>query len=160
MTAHFVHMYPAMTSLYASKYGIDDNVMLCIYCTIKQLQRQVETSPGVSKATYDNTPGTIPLGGMVQGKADVPQWLTQQSDAMLLAFSQLAQGLHISSPSLCRAITHCYISFIDDTDTQNSQPPGAPDPIPAIVRDLQHGTQVWNCLIQIYGGQMALHKCN
>jgi hypothetical protein len=160
MTAHFDRMYPAMTSLYASKYGIDDNVMLCINRTIENLQCRVETSLGVSVATYGNTPDITPLGGMVQGKADVPQWSTQQSDAMLSAFSQLTQGLHISSPSLSRAITHRNISFADDTDAQNSQPPGAPDPIPAVVRNLQHGAQVWNHLVQICGGQLALHKCN
>jgi hypothetical protein len=160
MAAHFDRMYPAMTSLYASKYGIDDNVMLCINRTIEKLQRRVETSLGVSKASYGNTPGTVLLGGMVQGKADVPQWSTQQSDAMLSAFSNLAQGLHISSPSLGCAITHRNISFADDTDAQNSQPPGATDPIPAVVRDLQHGAKVWNCLVQICGGQLALHKCN
>jgi hypothetical protein len=134
--------------------------MLCINCTIKQLQRWVKTSLGVSMATYGNTPGTTPLGGMVQGKADIPQWSTQQSDAMLSAFSHLAQGLHISSPSLRRAITHHNISFADDTVAQNSQPPGAPGPITAVVCDLQHGTQVWNCLVQICGGQLALHKCS
>jgi hypothetical protein len=160
MTAHFNRMYPAMTSLYASKYGIDDNVMLCINRTIEKLQRQVETSLGVSEATYGNTPGTVPLGGMVQGKADVPQWSTQQSNAMLYAFSHLTQRLHISSPSLCRSITHCNISFADNTDAQNSQPPGTQDPIPAVVQDLQHGAQVWNHLVQICGGQLALHKCN
>ena len=67
MMAHFDCMYPAMTSLNASKYGIDYNVML---------QRRVETSLGVSVTTYGNTPGTTPLGGVVQGKADVPQWST------------------------------------------------------------------------------------
>ena len=134
--------------------------MLCINRTIAQLQRRVKTSLGVSEASYGNTPGTVPLGGMVQGKADVPQWSTQQSDAMLSAFSTLAPRLHISSPSLCRAITHRNISFADDTDAQTSQPPGASDPIPAVVCDLQHGAQVWNCLVQICGGQLALHKCN
>ena len=83
MTAHFDRMYPAMTSIYASRYKVDRNILLSIGKTIRCLKRNVETALGVSKTHYKQLPGAPAIGGMVQGKADVPQLSTQQSDAML-----------------------------------------------------------------------------
>jgi len=160
MTAHFDRMYPAMTSLYATKYGVDKNIMHSINRTISHLRRNVETALGVSTATYFQTDDGPEIGGMVQGKADVPQWSTQQSDAMLTAHSNLTNGLHIVSPALHRSIRHHSISFADDTDGQVSKPPTEPDPIPAVVKDLQTSAQVWSNLVNICGGLIALHKCN
>ncbi|KAL3762232.1 hypothetical protein ACHAWU_004770 [Discostella pseudostelligera] len=160
MTAHFDRMYPAMTSVYAGKYGVDQKIMLSINRTISKLQRNVETALGVSSATYSQLPEAPEIGGMVQGKADVPQWSTQQSNAMLQAHTDMTEGLHIVSPNLSRAIRHNSVSFADDTDGQVSRPPTAPTPIPSVVQDLQHNAQVWNNLVNICGGLIALHKCN
>jgi hypothetical protein len=160
MTAHFDRMYPAMTSIYATRYGVDPNIMLCINKTIESLRRRVETSLGLSSSSYDNAPDKSPLGGMVQGKADVPQWSTQQSDAMLLAHSQMTEGLTIDSPNLHRSISRHNVSFADDTDGQVSRPPDHPHPIPEVVAGLQHSAQTWSNLVQICGGLIALHKCN
>jgi hypothetical protein len=87
MTAHIDRMYPAMTSIYASRYGVDKSVMLCINKTIAALERQIESSLGLFETSYGKPEGQPLLGEMVQGKADVPQWLMQQSDAMLRAQS-------------------------------------------------------------------------
>ena len=118
MTAHFDRMDPAMTSVYGSKYGVDENIMNCINGTIAQLKRNVETALGVSDDAYSQLPGEPRLGGMVQGKADVPQWSTQQSDAMLKAHNALTGGVHISSPNMQREIRHSSVAFADDTDGQ------------------------------------------
>ena len=48
MTAHFDRMYPSMTSLYASRYKVDKNILLSIGKTIRHLERNVETALGVS----------------------------------------------------------------------------------------------------------------
>ncbi len=160
MTAHFNRMYPAMTSLYGARTGVSSNVMFCINRTIDRLRRRVETRLGVSASSYGNTPDCTPLGGMVQGKADVPQWSTQQSDALLKAHCSLATGLNIKSPSLCRQISHHSISYADDTDGQTSCPPATMSPVRTVVSTLQHSAQVWNKLVQICGGLIALHKYN
>ncbi|KAL7428792.1 hypothetical protein ACHAXH_000893, partial [Discostella pseudostelligera] len=52
MTAHFDRMYPAMTSIYASRYKVDRNILLSIGKTIHWLKRNVETALGVSTACY------------------------------------------------------------------------------------------------------------
>ena len=160
MSAHFDRMYPSMTSIYASKTGVKESVMMCINGTIARLRRRIETALGVSDETYGNAPTRVPLGGMVQGKADVPQWSTQQSDALLKTHRTLTTGLHIRNPLLTRAIAHHAVSFADDTDSQESLPPGDPDPIPTVVQSLQHNAQVWSNLVQMCGGLIALHKCN
>jgi hypothetical protein len=160
MSAHFDRMYPAMTAIYGRQYGVEENVLLCLNRTIEHLQRRVETTLGVSDTSYGNVPDRTPLGGMVQGKADIPQWSTQQSDALLRAHNELSPGLCISSPTLQRAIKRNNISFADDMDGQASRPPGFIDPIPAVVEDLTHSANTWSKLVQICGGLIALHKCN
>ena len=120
----------------------------------------METALGTSELAYGNTPGRQPIGGMVQGKADVPQWSTQQSDALLKTHRTLTTGLRIPSPDLSRSICHNPLSFADDTDGQVSHPSGETDAIPRVVKSLQHSAQIWSNLVQICGGLIALHKCN
>lgn len=100
------------------------------------------------------------LGGMVQGKADVPQWSTQQSDAMLKAHKHLTHGVHIHSPDMQREIAHSSIAFADDTDGQETSDTTDPDAIDNVVRQLGNSAQTWSNIVQICGGLIALHKCN
>lgn len=160
MTVHFDRMYPSMTSITASKYGVDQNIMLCINRTISSLRRRVETGLGLSETTYSNQNGVTMIGGMVQGKADVPQWSTQQSDAMLRAHTAMTNGLCIPSPCVTRSIQHHSTAFADDTDGQESCPLSAPHPIHTVVQNLQRSAQIWSNLVQICSGLIALHKCN
>lgn len=160
MTAHFDRMYPAMTSLYAAKYNVDQNILLSINKTVELLQRNVETALGVSDTTYSQGPNEPELGGMVQGKADVPQWSTQQTDAMLKAHKEMTNGLYITSPSMKREIKHSSVAFADDTDGQESRPTEEEDAISTVIRNLEHSAQTWSNLVQICGGLIALHKCN
>jgi hypothetical protein len=74
MTSHFDRMYPELTSIYATKYAVSESVMTSIGKTIASLRRNIETSVGISKGTYGQEEGAPRLGGMVQGKADVPQF--------------------------------------------------------------------------------------
>ena len=52
MTGHFDRMWPEMTSIFATKYGVSRNVMLCLSRTIAKLNRNVETALGVSTVSY------------------------------------------------------------------------------------------------------------
>lgn len=160
MTAHFDRMYPAMTSLYATKYNVDPNILLSINKTVEMLQRNVETALGVSDTTYSQGPNEPELGGMVQGKADVPQWSTQQTDAMLKAHKEMTNGLYIASPNMQREIRHSSVAFADDTDGQESRPTEEEDAISTVIQNLAQSAQIWSNLVQICGGLIALHKCN
>ena len=99
------------------------------------------------------------MGGLVQGKADVPQWSTQQSDILLKAHTSLNEGVNIRSPNLLRHIKHCSIAFADDTDGQESSETNTHETVSTIVARLQRSAQTWSNLVQICGGQIALHKC-
>ena len=160
MTAHFDRMYPEMTNIYASRYGVDTSILLSISKTIASLSRNVETAMGVSSGCYRQLNNAPRLGGMVQGKADVPQLSTQQSDAMLKAHKALSRGLCIYSPSMTRSIRHHSIAFADDTDGHVSTPTGPATSIMDTVSLLQHSAQTWSTLVNICGGLVALHKCN
>lgn len=160
MTAHFDRMYTATTSVTGRKYGVEENIILCINKTIAQLRRNVETALGVSDEQYLQLPGEPLLGGMVQGKADVPQWSTQQSDAMLKAHDSLVSGLQIHSPNMDRMIRHSSVAFADDTDGQESCPTEEDDAMRRVVQQLRHSAQTWSNIVQICGGLIALHKCN
>ena len=160
MAAHFDRMYPAMTSIYGQKYNVDYRILRTIGDTITNLRRNVETALGLSSSTYQQEDGDPHLGGMVQGKADVPQWSTQQSDVLLRAHSHLAQGLSLRNPPGTRAIQHHSISFADDTDQHTNTNTDNPNAITEVVRDLEHSAQTWNNLISIPGGLLAYHKCN
>lgn len=85
MTAHFDRMYPSMTSIYATRYRVDRNILQSIGKTIQLLKRNVKTALRLSTSYYHQLPDSPELSGMVQGKADVLQLSTQQSDAMLKA---------------------------------------------------------------------------
>ncbi len=76
------------------------------------------------------------LGGMVQGKADVPQLSTQQMDVMLKAHRVMADGLHLQSPSLLRSISRTSLSYADNTDGQVSEDTSDSTSIPAVVEKL------------------------
>jgi hypothetical protein len=160
MTAHFDRMYPEMTSLPGLKYGVDSNIILCINKTIELLKRNVETALGISDSFYSQHEEEPRLGGMVQGKADVPQWSTQQSDAMLKAHNSLVAGVQIHSPNMQREIKHSSVAFADDTDGQESRPTEDDDAISRVIQNLGHSAQTWSNIVQICGGLVALHKCN
>ena len=123
MSTHFDRLYPAMTSIYASRYKVDKNIMLSIGKTICHLQRNVETLLGVSDKSYRQLENAPEIGGMVQGKADVPQLSTQQSDAMLKAHKKLTMGLYLPNPPDTRAILHHSIGFADNTDNHTVSTP-------------------------------------
>jgi hypothetical protein len=159
MMAHFDRMYPEMSAIYASKYGVAEPIMQSINSTIERLQRNVETANGVSAKAYRQVEGEPRIGGMVQGKADVPQFSTQQSDIMLKAHKSLTYGVHLRSPNLSRKIEHHSVSFADDTDGQVSEDTVEKMHIPRVVRRLQHSGQKWNNISDICGGAIAHHKC-
>lgn len=159
MTAHFDRMYPEMTTISATKYAVSSNVMKSIGETIACLRRNVETSLGVSEGFYGQQQGSWNIGGMVQGKADVPQLSTQQSDAMLRAHKDLTYGVDITSPGMHPAIQHNSVAFADDTDGQVSSDTTESLSIPRVIRRLQHSGQTWNNLANLCGGSIAHHKC-
>ena len=84
---------------------------------------------GVSDGYYYQEADQPQIGGMVQGKANVPQLLTQQSDAMLKAHMALTAGLCIHSPSMAREISHHSITFADNTDGHVSVQLDHPDAV-------------------------------
>ena len=160
MASHFDRMYPAMSSIYAQKYNVDHNIMNSIALTISNLQRNVETSLGLSNSTYGQEEDAPHIGGMVQGKADVPQWSTQQSDILLRAHDRLTDGFSLPNPNGSRTIRHHSISFADDTDQHANTSSALQDAVARTVRKLEHSAQTWNNLINIPGGLLAYHKCN
>lgn len=90
MAAHFDRMHPAMANIYAQWYNVDVNILMSIGGTIQRLQRNVETALRLSKKdTYAQSEDAPMIGGMVQGKADVPQFSTQQSEVLLQAQNSL-----------------------------------------------------------------------
>ena len=160
MTAHFDRMYPEMTAIYGTKFGVDIRLLRCINKTIFHLERNVETALGISESSYRQEPNAPRIGGMVQGKADVPQLSTQQSDILLKAQKQLTPGLSLPNPDGTKSIAHHSIAFADDTDQHTNVPTASPDAIPQVVANTQHCAQTWNTLTSYVGGLLALHKCN
>ena len=160
MAAHFDRMRPSMTSIYALRYGVAEGILHTINGTIAHLTRNVETALGLSHDTYSQLEDAPEIGGMVQGKADVPQLSTQQSEVLLKAHKSLAQGISLPNPTGKRSISHHSISFADDTDQHTNVDSSRIDAIEAVVAQLQHSAQTWNNLINIPGGLLAYHKCN
>lgn len=160
MAAHFDRMSPSMTNIYAQRYNVSENILHTISGTIARLTRNVETAMGLSKETYSQEDDAPEIGGMVQGKADVPQLSTQQSEILLRAHKSITQGLSLPNPGGTRQISHHSISFADDTDQHTNVDTRREDAITAVVGQLQHSAQTWNNLINIPGGLLAYHKCN
>jgi hypothetical protein len=159
MTANFDRMYPEMTLIYATKYAVSDSVMRSVSRTIGKLRRYVETSMGILEGSYGQEKGAPRLGGLVQGKTDVPQLSTQQSYSMLQAHKATTYGVSVLSPGMHRSIKHHSMAFADDTERQVSSDTTERMPVARVVRRLQHSGQTWSNLANICGGAIALHKC-
>lgn len=160
MAAHFDRMYPEMANIYAQRYNVDNGILTSIGATIRKLKRNIETAMGLSSDTYSQQEDEPNIGGMVQGKADVPQLSTQQSDILLRAHQSLTTGLTLHNPTGNRKISHHSVSFADDTDQHTNMHSSVPTAIPQVIENLQHSAQTWNDIIAIPGGLLAYHKCN
>jgi hypothetical protein len=160
MRGHFDQMWPNLSSVFATKFGVSQNIMQCIGETIHTLERHVETALGVSLHSYSQATSSSILGGMVQGKADVPQLSTQQMDIMLKTHNILSPGLLLRSPSLQRSIRHSSISYADDTDGQVLMDTLDTTLTLDVVENLCQNAQLWSTLADMCGGLIALHKCN
>ena len=160
MTGHFDRMWPDLTSVIATKYGVSRTIMTCLSRTIAKLERNVETALGISTQSYSQGSSASRLGGMVQGKADVPQLSTQQMDVMLKTHRQLAPGLHLTSPSLGRSIRRTCLSYADDTDGQVSVDTDGLTSLSDLIELLRVNAQTWSNIADMCGGLIALHKCN
>ena len=98
-SAHFDRIYPENTSVFATKYGVDKNILTSVAKTVESMERHVKTGLGY----YGNGAGKPRLNRMVQGKADVPQLATQQSDVCMRAHHSLAPGLVIEAQTVTGA---------------------------------------------------------
>ena len=141
MAAHFDRMSPSMTNIYAQRYNVAESILQTISGTISKLTRNVKTAMGLSKNTYSQEVDAPEIGGMVQGKADVPQLSTQQSEVLLKAHKSLTQGLLLPNPGGTRHISHHSISFADDTDQHTNVASHRKDAVKAVVGQLQHSAQ-------------------
>lgn len=159
-SAHFDRIYPEHTSVFASKYGVDERFLTCIAKTVDAMERHVETGLGISKQSYGNRPGAPRLNGMVQGKVDVPQLATHQSDVCMKAHKMLAPGLTIQGANPARRIEHHNVATVDDTDGHASGDPLADDVQQDIAQKVQRSGQIWNNVIELCGALPALHKTN
>lgn len=160
LAAHFDRMSTSMTNVYAQRYKVYEGILQSVSGTVARLERNVETALGLSNETYAQEDDGPEIGGMVQGKADVPQLSTQQSEVLLKAHKSITQGLSLPNPNGTRHIAHHSISFADDTDQHTNVESRRADAVKAVVAQLQHGAQTWNNLINITGGLLAYHKCN
>ena len=82
----------------------------------------------------------------------------QQSSILLQAHSDVAPCIHLNSCTGKRAIKRNSIAFVDDTAGQTSAKYGSPKPIDEAVTKLQKSAQIWNELVTLTGGSLALHK--
>jgi hypothetical protein len=56
MTGHFDWMWPDLTSVFATKFGVSQEILLCIGKTVANLTQNVETALGISTAGYSQSP--------------------------------------------------------------------------------------------------------
>ena len=158
--AHFDRIYPANTNVYASKYGVSQELLTSVAKTIKRMKRNVETARGVSEGTYEDIEGEPEMNGMIQGKADVPQLATQQSDVCMKAHRSIAPGFHLVGANPSREIKHHNIAIVDDADGHVSSDSDTDDEIDNVTTKLQDSGQKWNNILELVGGLPALHKTN
>ena len=149
MMAHFDWMYPEMAIGGRHPHSALNQQNYCWF------EAECRDCNGRLHGVLAN--GAPQLGGMVQGKADVPQLST---NTMLKARKTIARGLCIHSPLTAHSISHHSIAFTDDTDGHVSTPTDLPSAITDAILHLQHSAQTWSTLMNICGGLIALHKCN
>ena len=108
--------------------------------------------------TYQEEEGDPRIGGEVQGKADVPAFYTLNSSILLEAHKTIAPGLCLQSCTRARAIEHNNVAYSDDTDGHVSAEHDDGAPTESVIEKMRESARMWNNLIMISGGSLALHK--
>ena len=83
---------------------------------------------------------------------------TQHSSIMLKAHGDTAPGLTLESCTRERRIKHNNVSYSDNNDGHVLAPPVEDNPTGYVIERLHKSTEVWNKLIQLTRGALALHK--
>ena len=160
LTAHYDRILKEHAGIHAMKNNVTEEVVISINMTIDQLKRRVETVHGISKDYYQQNSGEPQMGGMVQGKADVPTLSNQQCDIQMKVHKSIAPGLTIHSPDPSRKIEHHLPTFVDDSDAHVSSSKGASNPHRDSARKLESSAQTLNDIIEFGAGLFAMHKMN
>ena len=98
------------------------------------------------------------VGGKVQGKADVPALYTLNSTILLDLHKAIMTGLCLQSCTRVRDIEHKNVVYSDDTDGHVSATHNCKFPTEMVVEDMRKSAEIWNNLIMISVGSLALHK--
>ena len=125
---------------------------------MERLRRHVKTGLGVSVNTYQEEKEDLRIGGKVQGKADVPAFYTLNSSFLLEAHKTIAPGLCLHSCTRARAIDHNNMAYSDDADGHVLAEHDDELPTESVIEKMRESEKMWNNLIMISGGSLALHK--
>jgi hypothetical protein len=156
--ACFDRVLISQSNILAQKQNMDANFLLARDLCVERLQRHVKTGLGVSVKTYHEEKEEPRVGGEVQGKADVPALYTLNRYVLLEAHQSIAPGLCLQSCTRARVIEHNNVAYSDDTDGHVSAEHDDDSPTESVIEKMRESAKMWNNLVMISGGSLALHK--
>ena len=146
------------SNIYTQKHNVDANLLLARDICVKNIERHVKTVPGVSVVTYKQEKEEPRVGGEIQGKADVPALYTLGISILIHSYKAIASGSCIQNCTRSRAIEHNNVAFSDNTDGHVSAEHNCKFPTEMVLGDIRQNVRVWNNLVMISCGSLALHK--
>ena len=130
---------------------MDANLLIMRDLCVERLQRHVRTGLGVPVSTYQQEKEEPRVGGEVQGKADV-------SSILLESHRAIAPGLCLHSCTRELAIGPNNVAYSDDTDGHVYAHHDSDTPVESVMEDMRESAKMWNNLVMILCGSLALHK--
>ena len=147
--------------LSSRRLGATKNMCRMQADTLRHIQHKLRTAFGTSQASYTSN-DQCEIHGQGQGsRAGPPTWVFVSS-LLLDCMQQLANGLHFTCPK--KEIHHRRTNdaFVDDVTgyTNNFVHELEGEYVQhTVVELMQQDASLWNELLHISGGKLALHKC-
>ena len=150
-----------MAMLASRRVGADRNMCRLQADTLQHIQHKLRTAFGISNSFYTSH-NNIEIHGQGQGsRAGPPTWVFVSS-LLLDCMEQLASGVSFCCPLQQLQHTRHNDAFVDDVTGYSNQfleELQGNNVIDKVVANMQNDATLWNDLLHISGGKLALHKC-
>ena len=146
----------SVLSLSLQRIGVPPGPIQSMITTIQHMTHRIKTAHGISSQSYNNTPTTPPLQGLIQGHGAAPTGWGVTSTPLINALRQAGHGFRHRS-AISHTLSHiACTAFVDDTDLWQSTNP-TDDPTQSLTR-AQTMLDLWNGLLHSTGGALVPSK--
>jgi hypothetical protein len=146
----------SVASIAMEPQNVPDTACICMFTTLQNLEHTVRTIYGNSDTGYGGTLWAVPSHGLGQGNGAGPTLWAVVSTPLLNQMRQMGFGFFYQTCILNEELHFVGYSFIDDTDTIQSEQ-YTQDPT-TVAHNMQSGMDTWEGGIRFTGGALEPRK--